>query len=65
MPKAAERRPFQIAQPVLRVFVETTWHHDAIPSNHAGMPEFPAMRVERVFYLPIPVRHLPVAGVTV
>src|SRR4249919_1071183 len=46
VPDFPERLSFQITQLMLCVFVEATRYHHAIPGDHIGMPEFPAVVVE-------------------
>ncbi len=60
-----EGRFFQITKSVLRVFVEAARHYEAVPSDDARVPKFPAMVGERVFHLPRAVGALAVAGILV
>lgn len=63
LPYFPEGEFFQVAEAVQGVLVEATGHHEAVPSDDAGVPEFPAMVEQFVFYPPSAVIFFFVTGV--
>ena len=65
LPEGFKRGFFEVTEAVGGVFVEAAWDDQTVPSDDAGVPEFPAMVEEFVFYFPCAIWLLFVSGVLV
>ncbi len=56
---------YYIPQLIFRIFIKATGDHFTVKGDHAGMPEFPAMIAQFIFYRVSAVCLLAVTGIPV
>jgi hypothetical protein len=48
---------------MLGIFVKTTWNYNPIPGDYTGMPQFPTMVSQLIFYFKLPALILDIPAV--